>query len=86
MVWRVEDAEQRFNELLRSADQAPQEIYDRDQLVALVVGGEQLQQFLGWQQQKASLARSFAELRQICEEEQYVLEVPVRSDRPNPFD
>jgi uncharacterized protein (DUF488 family) len=29
--------------------------------------------------------RSFAELRQICEEEQYVLENPVRSDRPNPF-
>jgi nicotinic acid mononucleotide adenylyltransferase len=85
MIWRVEDAEQQFTELIRSADQTPQEIYDQDHLVAVVVGGDQLHQFLNWQKQQASLAISFAELRQICEEEQYVLEVPGRSDRPNPF-
>lgn len=39
-----------------------------------------------WQQQtQHPLSQVFAELRQICEEENYTLEVPARSDRPNPF-
>ena len=32
-----------------------------------------------------SLAEVFAELRQICSEERYELEIPPREDRPNPF-
>ncbi len=32
-----------------------------------------------------SLNVAFAELRQICQEENYSLEIPARSDRDNPF-
>jgi antitoxin component of RelBE/YafQ-DinJ toxin-antitoxin module len=32
-----------------------------------------------------SLATAFAELQKICQAENYVLETPARSDRPNPF-
>ncbi|NJR65723.1 MAG: hypothetical protein HC772_10960 [Leptolyngbyaceae cyanobacterium CRU_2_3] len=32
-----------------------------------------------------SLASAFAELRQVAQEENYVLDIPARSDRANPF-
>lgn len=32
-----------------------------------------------------SLRQAFAELRRICEEEGYELEIPTRSKRPNSF-
>jgi hypothetical protein len=35
--------------------------------------------------QELSLAEVFAELRQICSEERYELEISPRKDRPNPF-
>lgn len=37
------------------------------------------------QQPQTSLASAFTELRQICQEENYSLEIPVRVDRANPF-
>ncbi|MEH2010167.1 hypothetical protein [Nostoc sp.] len=37
------------------------------------------------QREKISLADVFKELRQIAAEEDYILEVPSRQDRPNPF-
>jgi hypothetical protein len=55
-------------------------------LVAAVVKAEVFQEFLVWQQrQKPSLANSFTELREICAEENYQLEIPPRRDRLNPF-
>ncbi|MDX2097764.1 MAG: hypothetical protein SFW36_08300 [Leptolyngbyaceae cyanobacterium bins.59] len=55
--------------------------------MAVVVEAEAFQKFLQWQQQQNQrpLSQAFAELRQICEEENYVLEIPTRGDRPNPF-
>ncbi|MCZ8188204.1 MAG: hypothetical protein O9326_00210 [Microcystis sp. LE19-338.1B] len=32
-----------------------------------------------------NLAQALAELRQICAEENYTIEVPLRQDRSNPF-
>lgn len=32
-----------------------------------------------------SLGHAFTELRRICDEEEYTLEVPPRLKRPNPF-
>lgn len=45
------------------------------------------QEFLPSRQerQKSSLADAFAELRQICAEENYTIEIPPRYDRPNAF-
>jgi hypothetical protein len=65
----------------------PQLIYDQNQLVAAVVKADMFQAFLAWQQQsqKASLASAFAELRELCAEENYVLEAPPRQDGSNPF-
>ncbi|NER35833.1 MAG: hypothetical protein F6J93_17905 [Oscillatoria sp. SIO1A7] len=57
------------------------------ELVYSAVEPEIFQEFLAWREQrlKSSLADSFAELRQICAEENYTIEVPPRYDRPNAF-
>lgn len=86
MTWKIEEAQQRFGELIQAVEQEPQLIYQQNQLVAVVVEAQTYQQFLQWQQQtKRPLSQAFAELRQICEEEDYTLEIPDRRDRPNPF-
>jgi len=71
---------------LQDAIEEPQLIYNQDRLVAAVVEPELFQEFLEWKHQhhKLSLADSFAELHQICVEEDYTLEVPPRQDRFNP--
>ena len=85
--WEIPEAQQRFAELIRSINQEPQLIYDREQLVAAVVDAETFQEFLLWHQQcqKPSLADEFAELRRLCAEEDYSLEVPPRQNRPLSF-
>lgn len=52
-----------------------------------MVPAETLKEFLGWRDQKEgrTLAEAFAELRRICKEEDYTLEIPPRQERPNPF-
>ncbi len=95
MPWKLEDAEQKFADLIQAVVEEPQLIYDRNQLVAAVIKADVFQEFLVWQQQsqKPGLAIAFAELRELCEEEDYLLEVPPRRDsqsdpygnRSNPF-
>ena len=87
MNWKIDEAKQKFSELLDASVAEPQLIYDQDKLVAAVVEAEIFQEFLVWQQQhlKPSLADAFAQLRQICTEENYNLEVPSREDRANSF-
>ena len=87
MSWKIEEAQQYFNDLLQAVEQEPQMIYRQNELVAVVVEAEAFQKFLQWQQQQSQrpISQAFAELRQICEEENYVLEIPARGDRPNPF-
>lgn len=86
MSWKIEEAKQKFSELIDAVVEEPQLIYDQNHLVAAVVKADVFQEFLVWQQrQKSSLATAFTELREICAEENYQLEIPPRSDRLNPF-
>jgi Antitoxin Phd_YefM, type II toxin-antitoxin system len=87
MDWRIAEAKQRFSELINSAIKEPQRIYNRNQLIAVVVEAHMFEEFLAWHKQrdKMSLADAFSELRQIAVEEDYTLEVPARKDRSNPF-
>ncbi|WP_354635546.1 prevent-host-death protein [Planktothricoides raciborskii] len=54
-----------------------------DRLVASVVDHRVFQDFLSWQQQrqKSSIADAFADLRNLCAEEDYLLEIPQRENR-----
>lgn len=87
MNWKIEQAQQKFSQLISEAVEEPQLIYNQDQLVAVVVEAELFREFMEWKQQhhQRSLADAFSELRQICVEEDYTLEVPPRHDRFNPF-
>ncbi|MEC4812248.1 MAG: prevent-host-death protein [Scytonema sp. PMC 1069.18] len=78
MNWKIEQAQQQLPQLINDAIDEPQLIYNQDQLVAAVVEPEIFQEFLVWKDQhhQRSLAYVFAELRQICVEEDYSLEVP----------
>lgn len=87
MNWKIEEAQQKFPEVIDAAVAGPQLIYNQEKLVAAVVEIEIFQEFLAWQQQQrqTSLADAFAQLRQLCAEENYTLEIPDREDRFNPF-
>lgn len=87
MNWNIAEAKQKFSELVRAAEDEPQWIYNRDKLVAAVVPAEDLQAFLAWRNEKElpTLGSAFAELRRICKDEGYTLDIPPRQERPNPF-
>jgi hypothetical protein len=87
MNWKIEEAQQKLSELINAAVTEPQLIYNQEKLLVAVVEAELFQDFLAWQQQQrqSSLAASFIQLRQLCEEENYALEIPPREDRFNPF-
>ena len=86
MKWTVARARRRFAELVRSAAREPQAIYNRDRLVAAVVDPETFAQLESQREEpKRSVGDAFAELRDICDREEYTLEVPARRDRESAF-
>lgn len=86
MRWNIAKARQNFSQLLQEAEQEPQSIYNRDQLVAAVVDAETYEAFQKWQNaQKSSIAKELQTISTICQEEDYSLESPKRVDRMNPF-
>ena len=87
MRWRVAEAKEKFSEMLRAAREEPQEILNRDRLVAVVVDADTYHEFAAWRRrgQQGTLGEAFAELRRIMGDEDYVFEIPPRRDRPNAF-
>ena len=87
MRWNVAQAKQSLSEVLRQANSEPQAIYNRERLVAAVVGGSLLEEFLRWRADHGTrtVGDAFADLRALCAEEDYELPMVERSTRPNPF-
>jgi prevent-host-death family protein len=87
MAWKVAEAKERFSAVIRAAEEEPQLILNRDRVVAAVIDVETYQAFEEWRrrEQERTLGEAFAELRRICAEENYVIEVPPRTNRPNAF-
>lgn len=87
MSWNIAQAKQHFSEVVRASGQEPQRIFNRNQLVAVVLSAADMAAFETWQRQSAkrSLAEEFAEVRQLLEQEAYELAVPPRADRANAF-
>jgi hypothetical protein len=79
--WTIASARQNLPEVVSLAAREPQDIYRRDKLVARVVSADDSSPSPA----RPSLADAFAELRQICAEEKYTLEIPGRTNRPNAF-
>ena len=88
MNWTLESAKQHFTELINQAAQEPQSIFNDKQIVVAVIDAQTFKAFEQWQQtqsKKRSPANAFEELRQLCLEENYTLEIPNRYDRENAF-
>ncbi|OYD99435.1 prevent-host-death protein [Nostoc sp. 'Peltigera membranacea cyanobiont' 213] len=88
MNWKLDEAQQKLPEVIDAIASEPQLIFNQDKLVAAIVEPKLFQAFLAWHQQQkvSSFADAFAELRQICAEENYILETPARySDRYIPL-
>lgn len=84
-TWRIGEAKQRFSEVVRRSGTEPQEIYNRDRLVAVVVSPDLLQEIQRLQRKRSvrTLAETFSEVRELCTEEGYELETGERRDREN---
>lgn len=85
MQWKVAQAKQRLSEVLRHAAQEPQEILNREELVAVVLGKKDLKAFREWQREHGSpsLAEALKVAQRICKEEGYELPQSPRVDREN---
>jgi len=81
MNWKLDEAQQKLPEVIDAIASEPQLIFKQDKLVAAIIEPKLFQDFLAWRQQQkvSSLADAFIELRQICAEENYILEPPARS-------
>ena len=87
MKWSVAKAREQFSDLLRKAALEPQEIYNRDRLVAAVLGPDSFRELsqLMEKRTRKTLGESFADLRKVMAEEGYRLEIPPRKNRKNDF-
>ncbi|KKI97992.1 type II toxin-antitoxin system Phd/YefM family antitoxin [Prochlorothrix hollandica] len=89
MTWTLDDAQQHFQEIITAVrHHTPQLIYHQNHPIVAIISADLFQEFLAWQTQQAkpqSLSQALAELRQLCSEEDYSLEVPLRQNRPDPF-
>ncbi len=86
MKWTITKARRNFAALIRGAADEPQPVFNRDKLVAVVIDAEGYREYSKWRRQKGrSVAQAFDELRQVCADEHYTLELPERRDRENAF-
>ncbi|TAN52611.1 MAG: prevent-host-death protein [Methylococcaceae bacterium] len=87
MTWNIAQAKQRFSEVVHASAREPQQIRNRNKVVALVVGGADMAAFEAWRRQAArrSLADEFIEARLLLAEEDGAPPMPPRVDRPNAF-
>lgn len=89
MSWNIASAKQQFSEVVRLTAQKPQAIYNRDKPVAVLISAEEYEQFKAWQaqRQRPSLTALYADIRAILAADgDDGIELPPRTDRPNPFD
>lgn len=89
MYWTLEEAQAHFGRLIDASTQEPQMLMQENQPFLAIVKASVFEEFLEWQRsqhsQKKSLDHMLKNLRQICTEENYSLEVSCRQDRSNPF-
>ena len=84
-TWDIGEAKRRFSEVVKRSGTEPQKIYNRGRLVAAVASPDLLDtvQNPRREQSTRSLAEVFSEVRGICTEENYQLEIGKRQDRRN---
>ena len=87
MNWSTAEARGNLSRLLHAADKEPQVITNRGRTVAVVIDAEEYEAYRRWRDNHppGSIADALDELRQVCDEEDYTLQVPRRRNRPDPM-
>lgn len=87
MNWDIVAAKQHFSVMVSNAASEPQWICEPGKEVAVLVDVETFRAFQAWREREVrrTLADDFAELRQICAEENVELSLHPRRDRANVF-
>ena len=85
MDWTVTTAREHLAEVLEAAQQTPQLIYRRDQLVGAVVGPKALAELAQPTVGVPPLSATFAELRSLLAGQPSPFGEMERADRDNPF-
>jgi PHD/YefM family antitoxin component YafN of YafNO toxin-antitoxin module len=87
MTWNIAQAKQKFSEVVRLTAEEPQVIYNRDQVVAVMVDAKEYAAFEQWRARKAprTLGEAFAELRALAAGDEDPIPLAPRRDRPNAF-
>ena len=88
MNWTVADARARFAEVIRTSAEAPQRVFNRDRVVAVVVDPVEYAAFAAWRSAgaRSTLGDALMEVRDICGEDGYELAAPERTPRRDPFE
>ena len=89
MTWNIASAKQQFSEVVRLTAEEPQAIYNRDKPVAVLISAQDYADFQRWraERDRPSLAQQFDALRALlAAEDMDGIEIPVRTNRPNPMD
>jgi len=79
--WTIASARHNFPTLVDLAAREPQDIYRRDELVARLVPAHSTEPMPRYPTPREMLA----EIQRICAAENYTLEIPPRTTRPNPL-
>ena len=89
MTWSIANAKQQFSEVVRLTAEQPQAIYNREKPVAVLISAQDYEDFQRWraERDRPSLAQQFDALRALLDAENLdCIEVPPRTNRPNPMD
>lgn len=80
MEWTIVEAKKKLSQVIRAAEEEPQWLCNHGRLVAVVVEPGVFAEFLAWQRERrTSIDEVFSELRKLCAEEGYTLDIPSRS-------
>ena len=87
MEWKIAQAKEKFSQLIQEAGKEPQLIYNREKEVAAVISIDEYRDYMKLKEdyKAGSVGKQFSLLRDICQNENYTIEVPEREDRSQEF-
>ena len=86
--WKISEAKAKFTDLLTSCKKAPQVICNRENPVGAVIDIALFEELMEvrTENQRPSIAQLLSELETIKEFEPSEIEIPLRKNRPSPFE
>ena len=87
MKWSTAQARDNLSQVVEASESEPQVILNRGRPVAVVIGFDDYEAFMEWKRRHPTqdMSEALDELRAICADANYSLDLPDRADRANPI-